>query len=191
MKPKPRPSCDDVLEAFALEPEAGKTTLDKYLRTYPEYSEAILDYAIEISHEDVPRQEPLSIRERALITAGWQKHVQVVSKPILDPFASLTLIELNKIADALEVPKQVLTALRDRLIVVASIPKRFSVRIAMELRTEVDALLTFLTVPPALSDARSRKSVGKPKITPRKTFAQVLVDAGVSVETQKKLMLDD
>ena len=191
MKPQTRPSCDDVLEAFALEPEAGKATLEKYLRTYPEYAEAILDFAIEISREDVLRKEPLSAREHALIATSWKKHGEAASKPLSDPFKSLSFVELNRIADALEVPKQVLTALRDRLIIATSIPKRFAARMAMELRTEVDALLAFIAVPPALNVVRSRKSDVKPKINPRKTFEQVLTDAGVSSEARQKLMADD
>ena len=191
MKPKARPSCDDVLEAFALESGADKAKLEKYLRAYPDYAEAILDFSIEISHENVARKEPLSARERALITAGWEKHVQAAPKPFFDPFASLTFIELNKIANTLEVPKQVLTALRDRLIVATSIPTRFAARIAVELRTEVSTLLAFIAAPPTLVVTRSRKSDVKPKINPRKTFEQVLADAGVPLEARKKLMTDD
>lgn len=73
MKRGTRPSCDDVLEAFGCEPETGKATLEKYLRDYPEYADALLDFAMESSREDVVRKEPLTARERALIETSWKK----------------------------------------------------------------------------------------------------------------------
>lgn len=191
MNPKTPPSCDDVLEAFALEPQADKATLERYLRTYPEYAEEILDYSIEISREEVIRKEPLSAHELALVATGWKKHVAAAPKPFADPFKSLSFVEFNEIAGILNVPKQVLTALRDHLVVAASIPKRFAARVASELRTDVNGLLDFVAAPPTLHLSRSRKSDAKPKIHPRKTFEQVLIDAGLSVEARNRLMADD
>src|SRR4030095_4799920 len=191
MKRGTRPSCDDVLEAFALEPETGKVTLENYLRDYPEYAEAILDFAIEIAREDMVRKEPLSARESALIESGWKKHVKAASRPVADPFAILSGVELGKIAALLEVPKQVLTAFRDRTVVAASIPKRFAERLATEIRSEFDTLMAFLAASPHLSCTRSRKSDAKPKIAGQKTFEQVLTDAGVAPEVRRKLMADD
>jgi hypothetical protein len=185
------PSCDDVLEAFACEPETGKATLEKYLRDYPEYAEAILDFATEISREVVIRKEPLSARERAMIETGWKKHVKAAPKPVADPFAVLSGAELGKVANLLEVPKQVLTAFRDRTIEVASIPKRFAERLAAEIHSDFETLMAFLAAPPTLSVARSRKSETKPKIADRKTFEQILTDAGVAPADRKKLTAGD
>jgi hypothetical protein len=191
MKRGTRPSCDDVLEAFACELETGKATLGKYLRDYPEYAEAILDFATELSREVVVRKEPLSARERAMIETGWKKHVNAAPKPVADPFAVLSGVELGRIAKLLEVPKQVLTAFRDRTIEVASIPKRFMERLAMEIHSDFEILKAFLAAPPTLSVARSRKSDAKPKIAERKTFEQILTDAGVAPADRKKLMAGD
>lgn len=191
MKRGTHPPFDDVLEAFALEPDTGKATLERYLRDYPEYSEAILDFATEIAKGDVVRNEPFSARELALIETGWEKHVKAAPKLIADPFAILSGVELGKIAAMLQVPKQVLTALRDRTIVAASIPKRFAKRLAAEIHSDLDTLMAFFAFPPALSVARSRKSDAKPKIAERKTFEQVLTDAGVAPEIRKYLLMDD
>jgi hypothetical protein len=191
MKRATRPSYDDVLEAFALEAEWGKATLDKYLRDYPDYAEAILDLATELSREDVVRKERLSAREHALIEVGWTMHVKATPTAVADPFYRLSGVELGKIAALLEVPKQVLTALRDRTIIAASIPRRFAKLLAAEIGTDIDALLGFLATPPVLSVARSRKSHAKPRTADRKTFEQVLIDAGVAAEVRKKLMTSD
>jgi hypothetical protein len=191
MKRATRPTCDDVIEAFALESESGKATLDRYLRSYPEYAEAILDFATEVSMENVARKEPLSARERGLVETAWEMHVKAAPKPIADPFAVLSGVELGKIAGLLEVPKQVLTALRDRTIIAASIPRRFAKRLAAEIGTDVDALIAFVATPSVLSVVRSRKSDAKPKTAERKPFEQVLIDAGVPVGVRKKLMTGD
>lgn len=191
MKRGPLPSCDDVLEAFACEPDTGRTVLENYLRDYPEYAEAILDFATELSREEVVRKEPLSARERAMIETVWKKHVEAGQKPVADPFAVLSGVELGKVAKLLEVPKQVLTAFRDRTILVASIPKRFAERLAAEIHSDYETLMAWLAVaPPTLSLLRSHKSDAKPKVANRKTFEQVLTDAGVTPADRKKLMTE-
>jgi len=184
-------SCDDVLEAFGCEPETGRVTLERYLRDYPEYAEAVLDFATELSREDVVRKEPLSEREQALIEKSWVKHVKAAPKMVADPFADVSALELGRIAKLLEVPKQVLTAFRDRTIEATSIPERFAKRLAAEIHSDLEILKAFLATPPVLSSARSRKSDSKPKIGGRKTFEQVLTDAGVAPANCKKLMADD
>lgn len=191
MKRGTRPSCDDVLEAFGCEPETGKATLEKYLRDYPEYAEAILDFATELSREEVVRKKPLSARERALIETSWKKHVKAAPKPVTDPFAVISPVELGRVAKLLEIPKQVLTAFRDRTIEVASIPEHFAKRLAAGIHSDFHALMAFLATPPVLSVARSRKSDAKPKIASCKTFEQVLADAGVPLADRKKLMAGD
>jgi hypothetical protein len=191
MKRGTRPSCHDVLEAFACEPDAGRAMLEKYLRDYPEYAGAIIDFATEISREVIVRKEPLSSRERAMIEAGWKKHVKAAPNAVADPFAVLSRVELGKVADLLKVPKQVLTAFRDRTILAASIPERFCERLAAEIRSDGATLMAYLAAPPVLSIARSRKSNAKPKLAERKTFEQVLTDAGVPLEDRRKLMAED
>lgn len=191
MKREIRPSIDDVLEAFACEPDTGRATLDRYLREFPEYAEAIIDFAIEISREVVIRNDALSAREHAMIGTGWEKHIEAAPKVIADPFMVLSHVEFANVAKLLEVPRQVLTALRDRTIVAGSIPKRFAGRLAAQIRSDVETLMAYLAAPPTLSVARSRKSDTKPKIADCKTFEQILTDAGVADEDRKKLMEDD
>lgn len=191
MKSGTHPPCDDVLEAFALDSVAGKPNLEKYLRNYPEYAEAILDFATELSREDVVRKEPLSERENALIEKSWKKHVKAAPKPVADPFAGVSPAELGRVAKFLEIPKQVLTAFRDRTIEGASIPERFAKRLAAEVQCDVQSLRAYLLAPPVLSLARSRKSDIKPKVADRKTFEQILTDAGLAPADRKRLMADD
>ena len=38
-----KPSRQDVLDAFAVEPHTGRATLERYLRDYPELATELLD----------------------------------------------------------------------------------------------------------------------------------------------------
>jgi sugar-specific transcriptional regulator TrmB len=191
MKRGTPPSSDDVLEAFASEPDTGRTTLERYLRDFPEYAEAILDFSAEISNEVVIRKDALSERERAIIETGWKKHIEAAPKPVADPFVVLSHVELANIAKILEIPRQVLTAFRDRVILTSSIPKHFAERLAAAIGSNIETMMAYLAMPPTLSMERSRKSDTKPKIADRKTFEDVLTDAGVSPEGRRKLIEGD
>ena len=69
--------------------------------------------------------------------------------------------------------------------------KRFASRLAAEIHSDYQALMAFLAAPPLLSVVRSRKSDTKPNIAARKTFEQILKDAGVGPADRKKLMAED
>ena len=46
-----RPSRESVLDAFAVESEPGRSTLERYLRLYPEYAGELIDLSRELSRE--------------------------------------------------------------------------------------------------------------------------------------------
>ena len=43
-----RPSREDVLYAFAVEPTSGRETLERYLRDYPEYTTELIDLSYDL-----------------------------------------------------------------------------------------------------------------------------------------------
>lgn len=190
MKRETNPSMEDVLEAFACEPDKGRTTIEQYLRCYPEYAEAIVDFSAKIAWE-VKRYEALSDRELDMIHSGWLKHIDAAPNVIADPFVALSHVELVRVTQFLKIPRQVLTAFRDRSVVVTSIPKRFLSLLAEEIHCDVAALMAHLSGSPTLSLDRSRKSNVKPETRERKTFEKILTDAGVPLEDQKSLMEED
>lgn len=191
MKRAPRPSCDEVLDAFAVEPDTGRATLERYLRDYPEYAEDLVDLASELSREVVVKEGPLSTEDQALIHAAWKKHVKAAPKPVVEPFSVWSAMEVRKVAASLEVPRQVLTAFRERAVLAASVPKPFMERLASALESSFDRLTAYLEAPGGLSLARSYKADSKPKTAPLVTFKQLLIDAGVPAEKRKELMADD
>ncbi|WP_231565159.1 hypothetical protein [Sphingomonas sp. Ant H11] len=86
-----RPSREAVLDAFAVESEPGRSTLERYLRLYPEYAGELIDLSRELSREAYEDAAPLSATDRALIDAAWSQHAKVMPAAAADPFAALTV----------------------------------------------------------------------------------------------------
>ena len=86
-----RPSRESVLDAFAAESEPGRSTLERYLRLYPEYAGELIDLSRELSREACDDAAPLSVADRALIDAAWSQHAAASPAATADPFAALTV----------------------------------------------------------------------------------------------------
>jgi hypothetical protein len=64
----------DVLYSFAVEPDLGRKTLERYILTYPEYAAELVDLSYELSKKDYESDAPLSDEDKALINKAWQRH---------------------------------------------------------------------------------------------------------------------
>jgi hypothetical protein len=176
-----------VLDAFAVESELGRSTLERYLRLYPEYARELADLSRELSREVC--DAPLSAADQALIDAAWSQHAKAVPAATADPFAALTVDDWRTVAQRLDVPRQVVTALRERRISLVSIPRRFLAMLAQAMRSSV-AQLEASWGPAHLVVARSYKADAKPVAGGQVTFEQVLIDAGVPAEKRAKLLAE-
>jgi hypothetical protein len=184
-----RPSRGSVLDAFAVENEPGRSTLERYLRLYPEYAGELVDLSRELSREVCGDTAPLSAADQALIDAAWSQHATTMPATTADPFAALTVDDWRAVAQRLDVPRQVVTALRERRVSLVSIPRRFLQRLAKAMRSSV-AQLELSWGPVQLAAARSYKADGKPIVGEQVTFEQVLIDAGVSAEKRAELLAE-
>jgi hypothetical protein len=185
-----KPSREDVLDAFAVESDTGRNTLERYLQDYPEYAAELVDLSRELSRVLVEDEEPLSAEDEALIKMAWQRHMEAAPKAISDPLATLSVAELREVARSLDVPRQVVTAFRERRVIVASVPRRFLARFASTVNSTVDLFASAL-LQPTTSLARSYKSNTKPGADATVTFEKLLIDAGVPGEKRAQLMADD
>lgn len=186
-----KPSREDVLDAFAVESNAGRDTLERYLRKYPEYAAELVDLSLELSRVLVEDQEPLSAQDQALIKMAWLRHMEAAPKAIADPLAALSAAEFREAARSLGVPRQVVTAFRERRVIVASVPRRFLARFAATVNSTVALLTNALALQPTPALARSYKSNAKPEANAPVTFEQLLIDAGVPAEKRAQIMADD
>jgi len=186
--PGGRPTREAVLDAFAVESEPGRVTLERYLRLYPEYAEDLVDLSRGLSRAVLEDDDtPLSGAEQALIDAAWRRHI--ATQPAADPFAALTVDDWRTVAQRLDVPRQVVTALRERRVSLGSIPRRFLEKLAEAVNSSIAELESSWGLPQPAS-ARSYKANSKPDASNQVTLEQVLTEAGVSPEKRALLLAD-
>jgi len=182
---------EDVLDAFAMESKTGPETLARYLRDYPQFARELVDLGRELGRNICEDEAPLSEKEREMINVAWRRHADASPKmATADPFATLSAAEMREAAKRLDVPRQVVTALRERRVVVATIPQRLLAQLADAVNSTVDHLVAALSVPPASALARSYKADGKPLPNAAVSFEQVLIEAGVSDDRRAVLLAD-
>jgi hypothetical protein len=183
-----RPSRTEVLQAFAVEIAPGQSTLERYLRLFPEYAEQLVDLSRELDREVIDDTGPLSDGDRVLIDEAWSDYAAAVRLVATDPFAALTVDDWRGVATHLGVPRQVVTALRERRISLASIPRPFLERLAEAVRSSVAQLEATLTLS-GFAAARSYKADTKPTARGGQiTLEQVLIEAGVAPDRRAQLL---
>ena len=183
-----QPSKHDVLDAFAVEPDPGRETLERYLRTYPQYASELVDLSRELAFQYPPDETPLSAEDQAKIDAAWLRHAAAAPAAIADPFAALSVQELRDVAKRLDVPRQVLTAFRNRRVQLFTVPRRFLTRLAEATNSSLDQVVDALSSPHSSEFPRSYKADRKPTASEAVSFEQVLIDAGVPEEKRAQLM---
>ena len=170
---------ESVLESFLLEDEIDARTLEKYLNQYPEFTTELADLVREIACiSDYPNYAA-SQSDDALIAQAWRMHADAIPAAKADPLALLQPVDLNRLASTLQIPRQVLAALRERRVNVSSISARFLNTLANELACSSSVLTEILSSPTARELAGSHKSDIKPQMAEKVDFARVLEDAGV------------
>ena len=105
----------------------------------------------------------------------------------VDPFAALTVEDWRIVAKRLDVPRQVVSALRERRVSLVSIPRGFLSILAEAMRCSV-AQLESSWGSTQLAGVRSYKADSKPMVGEQVPFEQVLIDAGVPPERRARLM---
>lgn len=186
-----QPSRENVLYAFSVEPDVGRATLERYLKAYPQYAEDLVDLSYEIlrAFEDED-ESTLSAEDQLLIDGAWRSFQKAAPEGVSDPFAELSVTELREIARRVDVPRQVITAFRERRVLVESVPGRFLSQLATAMNSTVEGLLNALAFSPTPQLGRSYKADVKPSAEARISFERLLVDAGVSDEKRDVLLTD-
>lgn len=186
--PTSEPTREEVLNAFAVEPSPGRETLERYLREHPQYALELVDLSRELSRVIVEDDGPLSEADASWIDAAWKRHVEAAPPAISDPFAALSVNELREVAARLDVPRQVITAFRERKVDIATVPRPFMTALAGLMEIALEPLIAVLSAPPQVSLARSYKADERPEAATRTSFEQILIDAGVSAEKRASLL---
>lgn len=190
MANNPTPQLEDVLDAFSVEPDHGKETLGRYLQDYPQYANEIVDLSFELSKPINQSDTPWSTNELAEIEAAWQKHgkAMLISE---NPFEAISIQQLRQIATDLDVPRSVISAFRERQVIITSVPQKFLRRLATALGQTMEGFLAFAESIAPTSISRSYKSNVKPQSIEQITFETLLIQSQVPEVKRKKLLSEE
>ncbi len=182
---------NEVLDAFMLEREHGKDTLERYLRAYPQHATALVDLSREFSRDDESHDLPLTPAEQSRIDAAWIAHKAAKPATEADPLTAMTAQMSKVIAQCLGVPRQVVSCFRDRKVEPVSVPRPILALFAEKMEIPLLQFQDLLAQSPALRSAKSYKADGKPGNATRVPFEQILIDAGVTEEDRNRLLADE
>jgi hypothetical protein len=176
-----------VLNAFAVEPLNDRSTLERYLRKFPQYAVELAQLSHELS-STVEQQAELSKEDRVAIDQAWKQYSSSSAWAVAKMFENLSVPQLRDLAKFLDVPRQIVTAFRERKVIVSSIPQGFLSRLAERLNTNVEEIKLALVAITDISYVRSHKADEKPMPSAPATFEQLLIDAQVPPEKRAKLV---
>jgi len=188
-------SAEDVLFAFSVEPRHDRETLERYLNSYPQLADDLLDLSHELRISASLGPADVLAEDEATFRAAWQQYSAVAPQGVpsasvgdlFNQFKGRTFVAL---AEALLIPRSVLVALRDRLVVPSSIPTGFIRRFAQAAGTTIEAAQEYLTLPPVTSAAVNFKADQTPSAQPQITFEALLAQSSLTEEQIVALQKD-
>ena len=180
---KPEMPLEEVLLAFAVEPVHDRATLERYLERYPAFAEDLID----LSHELRIRGRGISraVEDEAKVQRALQQLVAAAPRAqaaVANPFDAFRGEAFVDLANALRVPRSLLIAFRDRLVITSTVPSAFAARVARAVRTTVADLMRHLDLPSQLAPQASYKAEGKPAVADKVAFDSLLKSNGVTEE---------
>jgi hypothetical protein len=130
---------------------------------------------------------PLSPRDEAQIASAWTRFVGSVPTKMdaaqgqpAGVFDGRSAAEMKTLAATLGVPRQVVAAVRDRRVLVDTIPKGFLTRMAAGIDAQLEDLVASIRGVRSATLAPSYKADSRPVLSSQVTFEQILIDAGVN-----------
>ncbi len=172
-----RPSEEEVLLAFSVEPTHDRKTLEQYLKEYPEHAKALVACSIELM-VDATRSDDVAVTSEGAVDRAWQRFQTLVSQSgnvlVANPFDTLNPTAFRLLAKKLDITNLLLVRLRDRAIVAATIPGRFVQGLATELGATAEVVMDYLQSPPAMVSGHSFRSAVKPAVTEQISFAEAI-----------------
>ena len=185
---------DNILYAFSIEPRHDQATLERYLLKYPELIEDLIDLSQELRTIilSVPDGAPQPDRKAE---EAWKAFVECApaSRSVTGQsslFAGLKGAALVELATKLDIPRALLTGLRDRLGDPSTIPMRFLSRLATASNSPIKAIQEYLALPPVTSLGLQFKSDNRPANQGQVPFRK-LVDDTAMTDKQRETLLRD
>lgn len=171
---------ENILAAFAVEPDHDKATLDRYLTAHPDLKTEFLDLILELEFDNGDGSA-LDL-ESETVSASWKRFANSSDVPLA---ASAFTRDAAK---AMAVKTTVIMQLRDRAVLVATIPLGFMSRLAASLGTSDAELTEYLSSPRSLATGASYKADGKPTLAPQMDLSDLLAQCGYTPAEISQLM---
>ncbi len=184
---------DDILYAFAVEPDHGPGTLRSYMERHPELAHELLDLAHELRLVQVDLEAPdPTPDDPAKADAAWERFMACSpgQQGTEEVFTRLQGKALAKLAADLEVPRTILAAVRDRLVAPSTYPRHFLRQLAEKMGVALAALHGYVRMPPAVPAQAAFKAASKPSAQQQVSFAQLVADTEMPVARKEALLHD-
>jgi hypothetical protein len=205
----------DVLYALSLAQAIPSAELvDEYVRRYPEYAEALVDWAIELAVDALRTSEACQEEHSVLDNDGpspavlravshfqntlfKSKHSsglaetssRLRNKPTSDPFSALDRTHYRALASAINANSVFLGKLRDRQIDPSTMTEGFQRRVAEELRVAPDVIVAYLCSERSSRLARQfYKADQKPESYAQESFEAAVHSSGLTSEQRAYLL---
>ncbi|SDR58154.1 hypothetical protein SAMN05519103_06023 [Rhizobiales bacterium GAS113] len=185
--------------------------LDEFARRYPQYADALTEFAIELAidslmhqsdEEDVPADADAISAVVSRVMSQFENQLyerrqaratppaRAATASLENPFATLDRQEFRALASQLDVNNAFLSKLRDRSIEPISIPKAYCRYLAEEMDQDADAMIAHLYAPQESVAAGRQlyKAEGKPTATARQSFEEAVKTSGLSEEQRRRLL---
>ena len=184
---------ETVLYEFALEPEQTRQTLEDYALRYPDYVEELTDLAFELRLAQADELDTPDQPKDLTGQSAWSEFVSSGS-PSASCSVRSTLAShfrgpaFGDLSSKLDMPQQIIDALRDRVVEPATIPGAIVGRIAAATSINEREVRQYFDQPSQLiqaaeigvgSDDRSRKRV---------SFAQLVAETPMSEDERRRLL---
>jgi hypothetical protein len=183
---------EDILLAFAVEPEHDRATLERYMREYPHLADDLVDLSLELRLQRATAGTTAMSDEawvEASLSAFNAASPTTAQGTVQDPFATVSSAELVALRRALDVPSGVIQGFRSRIVDIATVPAWFIDALAQGLRTGAGDLRSFMKAPPRLAPGLSYKSDDAPIAEQAKvTFEDLLKQCKVPEEKRNLLL---
>jgi hypothetical protein len=188
-----KPTADDILFCFSIEPNHGAETLASYIKRYPEHALDLLDLAHELrlTAEDVAEPDP-EPEDETHVHAAWEVYLACGESPgnveaLFEAYEGQTFVKLARV---MNVPRALLTAVRNRQVEPPSYPERFLRRLASAMGATFDQVYKYVQLPPILPSEAAFKATGKPSVQPQVPFADLVRDTPMA-DVQRQALTSD
>lgn len=189
----------EVLEEFALEAEANPHALERYIERYPALAIDLVHLARELMRPVAIVPKVLSRAEEDLVDAYWRHYSsgvsvaaplqpEIMTSPVLK---GRSVSEMRDIAKKLDLPRQVITALRQGRVLFATLPTQFLDKLAGAAGATAEAVRAELSVAAPLKPAGSFKADRKLSQPEQVPFEQILIEANVGEDLRRQLLGTD